>query len=115
MSVAILGRLPPRILLLPRTRRCYGFGGVKSGLREKGNRIVALIRLRLNCQLRQIAKNRNDLKMMLDNKSTDVCFWDIRVPASTLGGNSFNRMKTPSPMMGNSYAFLQPKPVETGH
>jgi len=60
-------------------------------------------------------KKRNDLNMMLDTKIIDVCFWDIRVPASTLCGNLLSRMKTPSRMMGNSYAFLQPKPVETGH
>lgn len=71
--------------------------------------------MRLNCQLPQSAENRSDLNMMLDTKTTDVCFWDIRVPALTLGGSSVCRMKTPSGLMGNSYAFLQPKPVETGH
>jgi hypothetical protein len=53
--------------------------------------------------------------MMLDTKIIDVCFWDIGVPASRLCGNLFSRVNAPSPMVGNSYAFLQPKSVETGH
>lgn len=79
------------------------------GFGTKGKRIVAWVRMRLNCQPPQASKNRNDLNTMLCMTFSELCCWDGRSPAPVHVGTSFRHMETQSYVTVNSYAFLQPK------